>query len=759
MKITHKALFFFTLSTLITPIPLLAAEFNPNYIISDEEIQDSKSMDRADIQAFLDDKKGYIADLKTVDWEGMDRMASDIIYQAAIENKINPKYILIKLQKEQSLITDTQPSQKQLDWATGYGVCDSCSMSDPDIQKYKGFGTQVDRAAGIIRWYYDHMNTENWIKRANVAYTIDETTVVPATNATGFLYTYTPHLHGNENFWNLWQQWFEQVYPDSTLVQVTGEPDIYLIQNGQRRKFVSMTSLVTRFNPKMIISIPKSELTRYPEGTPISLPNYAIVKEGSNYYLIDYDYKRKFESYETVKQLGYNPDEIIGVTSSDLQGYTTGSTITTANANPLGQVVRVKENKQLYYIKDGVYHSVYDEKIASVNYSNLTIENIPASQMSGLSKGDPVLFKDGTLFGVKGDSKIYVVEKQKKRHIASQEIFTGLGYNWDNVIWVNQYAGDAHETGQALYVQIKNLIVTNNEDANEQNETTNENKTPTQDTGKKNPVDYMVRTPAEKVIFTGKTIDTPVDGYVIAEYETGTLLAGKNVDTLRPMASLTKVGTAYQLILDGLNMEKDVTYNPALHDSPYDKFRVVKGEQIKNKNLMDVMLVSSFNSPAQMLVNPDGNGTQAFIKRLNKTVASLGFTQTKFADVDGISEYNLTTPREYTKLFTKLASNNTIQSYLEKKSYKYSEVLDLDGLPDHWGAHNNLLANESNLPYTILASKTGFTHDAGTCLAMLVERKTDQKKFVVLTMGNPDFGNKTRFNEPRSIANWAMNNL
>ncbi|MBI2436902.1 MAG: D-alanyl-D-alanine carboxypeptidase [Candidatus Magasanikbacteria bacterium] len=757
MNLVNRILFFGFTMTIAIPYSLRAAEFNPNYIISDAEMQDSHAMDRSDIQAFLDDKGGFISSLQTFDWQGIDRMSSDIIYRAAQDNNINPKYILVKLQKEQSLITDTKPSQKQLDWATGYGVCDTCNMSDPDIQKYKGFGTQIDRSAGIIRWYYDNMNTQSWIKKANIAYTIDDTTVTPQNNATAFLYTYTPHLHGNENFWKLWQDWFEQIYPDTTLVQVSGEPEIYLIQNGQRRKFTNMTSLVTRFDPKMILTIPKTELTRYPEGPAISLPNYAIVKNESEYYLIDYDYKRKFESYETVKQLGYNPDEIIDVTSEDLDAYVAGSVITASNVYPLGRLVRVAENNQLYYIQDGAYHSLYDETIAQINFPNLSIEKIVASEISGLQKGSTTLLKNGTLFGIIGDSKIYVVEKQKKRHIATAEVFVGLGYTWENIIWINQYAGDAHETGQALYLDTPISMV-----ANEKNSISSNSNLETQEPSPStqlDPVEYMVRTPEDKISFIGKQITTPIDSYAISNVETGEILAGKNVDTVRPMASLTKIATGYQLLLDGIMMEKTTVYNKSLHDSLYDNFRIIEGEAVKNTYLMDVMLVSSFNAPALMLVNPKGEGIQAFVTRMNQTVAGLGLTQTKFVDVDGISEYNVSTAREYTKLFAKLARNNTLQQYLGKKSYSFTESIDHDGMPDHFDTHNNPLANEANIPYTIIASKTGFTYDAGGCLAMLIERKTDHTRFVVLTMGNPDFGKKTRFNEPRIIADWAMNNL
>jgi len=317
MNIYKRSIFFVYTILLTIPSALFATDFDPNFIISDEEMQNWTAMDLHDIEAFLNEKNGYISNYRSDDWEGTRRLSADIIYRAAKESKLNPKYLLVKLQKEQSLITDENPSQKQLDWATGYGVCDSCKMTDPDIQKYKGFGTQIDRAAGIIRWYYDHMVSESWIKRAGQTYTIDGEYVTPKSNATGFLYSYTPHIHGNENFWKLWQSWFDQVYPDGTLLQGIGKSDIYVLKNSKKYKFKNITSFTTRYDPKMIVTVPQSELSRYETGGTISLPNYSIVKQGTNYYLLDYDYKRKFASYDVVKSLGYNPDEIIDVTSSD----------------------------------------------------------------------------------------------------------------------------------------------------------------------------------------------------------------------------------------------------------------------------------------------------------------------------------------------------------------------------------------------------------------------------------------------------------
>jgi len=756
-KIKYYFNFLVIISLLIIPWPTFASDFNPNFIISDEELQNWQSMSRADIQAFLDNKDGYISSFRSEDWEGTRRMASDIIWRAAREYKINPKYLLVKLQKEQSLITVKDPTQKQLDWATGYGVCDSCSMSDPDIQKHKGFGTQVDKAAGIMRWYYDNVSQENWIKRPGVAYMIDSTSVVPTTYATGFLYTYTPHIHGNLNFWNLWQQWFEQVYPDGTLVKIEGDPTVYVIQDGKKRAFKNMSALVTRYNPKMLITIPESELARYAEGAQIALPNYSILKNDEKYYLIDYDYIRPFESYEVVKSYGFHPDEIIEITPDDIEGYTTGTTITANKPDLLGRLVRARETKELFYLKDGIYHPIIDEITAKTNYPDLSVEHVSISDLDNYTPGNSTLLRDGTLFGITGSSKIYVVENGKKRHIASEEVFNGLGYSWDNIVWVNQFTGMLHEIGEPIYLR---STTTPSPDtttiAKEDITAETPAETIAQDDDEKEPIDYMVKTPEDEFAFIGPQFDTEMDSYLIADYSTGEILAGKNVDTIRPMASFTKVMTAYQLLKDGANLYRSTTYDPSIHKSSYHMFRIVEGERIKNEHLMWAMLVSSLNTPARMLVNSEQVQDDAFIRRMNNQVEEWGLEKTSFADTYGVSENNKTTVREYLTLFTNSIKNRDLKNYLGMRSYEYDEILDKDGQPHHFDLNSNLLMEKNGLEYNIIASKTGFTYDAGSCLVMLVQRNSDNKEFVIITMGNPDFGKNTRFNEPENLAQWAM---
>lgn len=745
---------FLSATLFLTPLAVQAtSDFDPNFLISDEEMQDYRSMARADIQAFLDEKGGYISTLKTKDKEGDKRTVSDIIYRASQEHRINPKYLLVKLQKEQSLVTDVDPTQKALDGATGYGITDGCGWSCDSYLRNKGFGKQVDSAAGIIRWYYDNVSSEPWIKKANVTYAIGNTSVRPVNNATAFLYTYTPHIQGNRNFWILWQRWFDQVYPNGTLVKAEGDSTVYLIKNGEKHAFASFAALSTRFDPKLVLTVPASELARYTEAEPIRIPNYSILKRSSTYYLLDFDTVRPFESFDVVRALGYHPDEIIEVDRDDIDHLDKGPTIRVASSDALfGRLVRVKENGNLYYLQDGKLHPMSSEAIASVNFPNLAEEPVSMRDLDSPTIGDPLLFKNGTLILAEGSNKVFVIEDGKKRHISSEAVFVGLGYDWDNIIRVDEYTGIHHKTGQPLYLRAQS------------------NTAPTQLAGQEIVVesppvvteqpdyaDLMIRTPDTEVSFSGPTFDTDMETYLVANAETGEILAAKNIDYQRPMASLAKVMTAYRLYKEGLSSVKATTYDPADHKALYHRFRIAAGEKILNKDLMDAMLVSSLNTPVRMLVDSVEEDENAFVQRMNEQADTWGLKTTYFSGPSGEQVETVTTAREYLTIFNNATRNRDVKASLSKTEYEYTETLDVDGKPDHFDDHSNDLQNRTDLPYLVLQSKTGYLYESGANLAMKVRRKKDAKEFIIITMGNVDFAN--RFAEPRRFAQWVMDEL
>lgn len=719
-RMFKKTIALSAILSILTPYICAAAPgtFNPEFIISDQELQSPHVWTKNDIQNFLNSKGSYLSTYEATDVSGTPKLAADIIYDAAQKYQINPKFLLVTLQKEQSLVTDDTPSDKQLNWATGYAVCDSCSMDDPRIQKYRGFGPQVDNAAGIMRWYYNNSD-RGYIKKKDIPTTIDDQTITPQSWATAFLYTYTPHLHGNQNFWRIWNTWFQQVYPDATLLQGASSTEVWLIQDGKKRKFANKSALITRADPNMIVIVPDIELNNYTSGPDITFPNYSILRSPQGIYLLDYDALRPFDSEATVTKLGFNPQEIVDVSISDLASFVTGPTITASSTAPQGVIYQITDLNNAYFIlKDNVLRPILDKRIIDVNYKNLTIEKKKRKDVTNYQiDANPINFKDGTLLQAKDSAIIFVIEKGMKRRIADKETFNTLGYKTSNIIPTDERTLITIPEGDPLFI--------NSSLASSKNKFLGDNQ--------------------------GEVLDvfeSQLPGYLVAEYPSGKIVAGKNIDTKRPIASLTKLLTAYEAINQNFKPSQTTAFNSKKHDAYKNSLNIKNGEKIKNNDLLNAMLVGSVNNIARMVAQSTGLTEETFIKNVNKRLTDWGADNSSIKDVTGLDENNQSTPRDLLKIFTKIASDSSLKTILGKQSFAFKSTLNNKSINRTLKNTNNLIA-EPHETYKVIASKTGYTEEAGATLIMLVETQ-DKKQYVIVTMGDANFAH--RFIEPNRIA-------
>lgn len=454
-----KILYILTiLSIILMPTGFaLAAEFNPNYVISDDDLTNFNSMSLEDIQGFLNRKNSYLANYVTEDTDGIIRTAAEIIHRMAQAYFISPRFLLALVQKEQSLVEDPYPTQKQLDWATGYAVCDNCTTQDEAIQRWRGFAKQIRSAAMQFRegYLYDLQTlgqTSAGISPGEPT-NIDGQTIYPFNNATASLYTYTPHIHGNENLWRIWQRWFTKLYPDGSLLQVEGEPGIWLIQYGLKRPFLSMAALLSRYDINNVIKVSKSDIDRYDTGKPIKFPDYSLLRSPrGTVYLIDGDKRRGIDSWETFKTIGFNPDEIVNVTWDDINLYEDGQKITLETVYPQGALLQNKLTGGVYWVKNGSKYPIWSKELMINNYGNRIITSVSGEELDKYVVMEPVKFKDGELIKAYNSPSVYVVSDGVRRPIPSAAVFEGLGYDWGNIIETSEKVINLHSLGDPVYL-------------------------------------------------------------------------------------------------------------------------------------------------------------------------------------------------------------------------------------------------------------------------------------------------------------------
>nr|MBA3758774.1 hypothetical protein [Candidatus Saccharibacteria bacterium] len=237
----RKPLYFFVLLSLASAVFLLGssqkanAAYNGANIIDDVSFLNSSTMSASTIQSFLASKGSGLANrsfyLNCYGANSKERQAytavgapcdqtvpaSQIIYYAAQIYGINPQAILATLQKEQSLITSPNPTDRQIAQAMGYGCPTTGSCEDAS-----NFFYQIDSGVWVLRYHFErargNMNwwspSTSWVcgteknfykpnlyPNQDVRF-YDEDGVLYRTHfivnaATSSLYCYTPHAYNN----------------------------------------------------------------------------------------------------------------------------------------------------------------------------------------------------------------------------------------------------------------------------------------------------------------------------------------------------------------------------------------------------------------------------------------------------------------------------------------------------------------------------------------------------------------------------------
>lgn len=443
-----------------------------NNLLSDEEAENYTSMSLADIFSFLQSKNSYLQYYTyfgynpapgepiykddTLKLENSRLYsAAEIIYNAAQEAKINPKFLLVTLQKEQGLIEKSNYEQRALDYAMGY-YCFDGQACNP---QWQGFGKQVRAAALQFRDYIDNIHTRPY--QPGQSANIDGQVVVPANRITAAMYVYTPHLHGNRLFMTIWQRYgfgtlsviVRGVIPEGSIVQAKTDNDksVYLIHNNKKLLFASKNALISRYNPKQVLLVDKTEIDKFADGPEIKFANYSVLEGPTgDRYLLDGLKKRLISSNEVFRQLGYNPAEIIKVASTDLAQLVDGLPLTKENPSPYEKLLKDSKTGGVFYVKDGYKYPIIDKSILTINFSDLKISNATQATLAKYTSQAPVLLEDGNLVKLADSPLVYVIAGGQRLPIADEATFLGLGYKWSDIKTVSERVLILHNLGTAV---------------------------------------------------------------------------------------------------------------------------------------------------------------------------------------------------------------------------------------------------------------------------------------------------------------------
>lgn len=228
----------------------------------------------------------------------------------------------------------------------------------------------------------------------------------------------------------------------------------------------------------------------------------------------------------------------------------------------------------------------------------------------------------------------------------------------------------------------------------------------------------------------------------------GQVIYGKDIDTVRPIASITKLMTAMVILDSSLDMSEKITVTKADRDLvQLTGSRLEYGASLPRREMILLAIMSSENRAATALGRTYPGGMTAFVSDMNKKAAKLGMTNSQFADPAGLKVENQSTARDLMKMVTAAESYALIReasttTRIEVRPYAKRGPLV-------YGNTNRLLKNKT---WDIELSKTGYINEAGRCLVMQANIEGEQVSIVLLN----SFGKLTPFGDSNRLRKWML---
>ena len=443
--------------------------FDPGLIISDSVFYDFGTMSVADIQRFLDgrvaacraaaDRPGCLKDyrLSTPGATGSpgrceslppksNITAAELIYDVARACGINPRVILVKLQKEQGLVTSTDPSPRAYDFALGMDCPDSpsgCSAASA------GFFWQLYKGVGQLNWYSNPAGSFTWLRPGTVITrpyypnrpSCGSQSFTLRNKATAALYYYTPYVpneaalanlystgdscssYGNRNFWRFFSDWFGSPIGGGFLLKAAKGDTFFIVDEVKYR--VPDEVLLSSLAPLGPIGeISKDYLDSF-----VTVGDMTPLIRNANtdrYWFVDNGKRIRFATCDQVAAFGLNCGSAVTVTSTQFTAL--------ASAGEVTNVV-VGAASDRYLVEAGQLREILNDASAAEASLPLTAASpIRREALNYLPVGKPIA-QNGSIvsnretgaLGVVSDGSFYPIDSDTAKDVNFGVWFQGQG--------------------------------------------------------------------------------------------------------------------------------------------------------------------------------------------------------------------------------------------------------------------------------------------------------------------------------------------
>jgi D-alanyl-D-alanine carboxypeptidase (penicillin-binding protein 5/6) len=236
---------------------------------------------------------------------------------------------------------------------------------------------------------------------------------------------------------------------------------------------------------------------------------------------------------------------------------------------------------------------------------------------------------------------------------------------------------------------------------------------------------------------------------LLANFDTGRVLLAKNAGLRVYPASLTKIMTALLAIErlpelpERLTLDADIF--PALYAANSSMAGFLPGESVAAVDLVYGALLQSGGECGVALARAIAGSEEAFADMMNARARELGMTDTHFANATGLHDgEHYSTARDLSKLLFKALGNERFREIFTAPEHTTAPT---SHRPDGVYLESSAFSGSGPRGFDggrIIGGKTGYTSQAGRCLASLAEK--NGSLYIFVSLGNGVEANGSAYN-------------
>jgi len=232
---------------------------------------------------------------------------------------------------------------------------------------------------------------------------------------------------------------------------------------------------------------------------------------------------------------------------------------------------------------------------------------------------------------------------------------------------------------------------------------------------------------------------------LVLDLTNSSVLYSRHSDVAAPIASITKLMTA--LVVMEADQPLDEMLAVTEDDRSFGKgsaSRLAPGTQLSRGDLMHLALMASENRAAHALGRNYPGGVAACVIAMNAKAHELGMTSAHFVEPTGLSDENVASPEDLSKLVMAAAKVAEIREYSTDSDFTVR-------VGRHMVRYRNTDSLVSKPDWNIVVQKTGYIHEAGRCLVM--QTVIEDRPVVIVLLNS--FGKRTRVADARRVRRWV----